>query len=286
LSGVSKAIFGEGGSGSKTEEPISGQQGEGSVNEPYDKGNEENKNSEDISTKDMATSNTEPTPPTDPQGNAPTNTEHSVPAEQKESESQENTNNPDVKDSQSSTQPEGNQNQISTEDTDKSSSEDKSSAQPVDNPSESKKDDNGLKMPHTDEEREKLMMSGNFPHDPNDHSGEPLKMHGGETVKKDDEKKDRSASVAQEGGNPHGKQMGTGEQYVKASGVAADGGDFDAANAGAGAEATRLMEEKGIKPSGNTAPSQQEADTSTPGDGPGGGSKLEKIKEKLHIGHH
>jgi hypothetical protein len=88
-------------------------------------------------------------------------------------------------------------------------------------------------VPHTDEEREEAMKKGNFPHDPNDHSGEPLHVHeeGG--------KKDRNASVSQEGGNPHGKTLGTGEQYVKSSGQQADGGDFDATNPGAGKEATR-----------------------------------------------
>jgi len=39
---------------------------------------------------------------------------------------------------------------------------------------------------------------------------------------------------------------GTGEKYIKSSGLKADGGDFDAANAGAGHEADRLLEEKGI----------------------------------------
>lgn len=104
-------------------------------------------------------------------------------------------------------------------------------------------------MPHTDSQREALMAKGEFPHDPNDHSGEPLKMHGGpeksasrdSEVPKDDPredgKKDRSNSVSQEGGQPHGK--GTGEKVVHATGLAADGGDFDATKPGAGQEATR-----------------------------------------------
>lgn len=44
----------------------------------------------------------------------------------------------------------------------------------------------------------------------------------------------------------HGE--GTGEKYVKSSGLKADGGDFDAATAGAGKEADRLLEQKGIHP--------------------------------------
>lgn len=34
---------------------------------------------------------------------------------------------------------------------------------------------------------------------------------------------------------------GTGEQYVKSSGMVADGGDFDASNPGAGREADRMF---------------------------------------------
>jgi hypothetical protein len=133
----------------------------------------------------------------------------------------------------------------------------KSGQQPVqkqqgtDKPAEVPKDNKGKPtMPHTDSQRESLVNSGEFPHDPNDHSGEPLKMHSGpqkteestESKRDDpreDRKKDRSASVSQEGGDPHGGNKGTGEQVVKASGLAADGGDFDAANPGAGSEATR-----------------------------------------------
>lgn len=43
---------------------------------------------------------------------------------------------------------------------------------------------------------------------------------------------------AEEGDN-NGESKGTGEQYVKTSGLAADGGDFDATKPGAGREADR-----------------------------------------------
>jgi hypothetical protein len=41
--------------------------------------------------------------------------------------------------------------------------------------------------------------------------------------------------------DPHAKSTGegTGEKYIKTTGVAADGGDFDATKAGAGREADR-----------------------------------------------
>lgn len=48
-----------------------------------------------------------------------------------------------------------------------------------------------------------------------------------------------AATGAAEGGEEESK--GTGEQYVKSSGLAADGGDFDATKPGAGREADRTF---------------------------------------------
>lgn len=68
------------------------------------------------------------------------------------------------------------------------------------------------------------------PKDPNDHAGDPLGTvdHGapgqGQTKK-------------EEGGKS--EEKGTGEKWVKTTGVAADGGDFDAKKPGAGKEAER-----------------------------------------------
>jgi hypothetical protein len=143
----------------------------------------------------------------------------------------------------------------------------------------------------SDEQREKLAEKGELPHDPNDHSGEPMKMHAGGDPEKavegesTAEKTERSASVAQEGGGEHGKVKGTGEQWIKTSGIAAEGGDFDATKPGAGREATRLMEEKGIKTEGSKFDPEAAAenDTATP-DTPEKVSKLAKLKDKLHIG--
>ncbi|KAI5863219.1 hypothetical protein GGS23DRAFT_609755 [Durotheca rogersii] len=80
---------------------------------------------------------------------------------------------------------------------------------------------------------------------------------------------------------------GTGEKYVRSSGLQAEGGDFDATKPGAGREADRLMEEMGMH-SANAAGGQS--------GGPKGGSTggaanktekkslAQKIKDKLH--HH
>ena len=74
--------------------------------------------------------------------------------------------------------------------------------------------------------------------DPNDHSGEPMHMH--DTPKTQAER--RESKVGNAGGQEHGKEeKGTGEQWVKTSGLAADGGDFDATKPGAGREADRKL---------------------------------------------
>ncbi|KAI9889040.1 MAG: hypothetical protein M1814_006043 [Vezdaea aestivalis] len=111
--------------------------------------------------------------------------------------------------------------------------------------------------------------------DPNDHSGDPLKVHDG------------SEKAAKEAGEEHAAgptdKKGTGEQWVKSSGLQAEGGDFDAAKPGAGREATRLLEEKGIHhepgvPGAPVASSEGPAKTDK-GDKP---SVVNKIKGVLH----
>ncbi|OAA71947.1 hypothetical protein LEL_09182 [Akanthomyces lecanii RCEF 1005] len=88
------------------------------------------------------------------------------------------------------------------------------------------------------------------------------------------------------------EEQGTGEQYVKSSGLQADGGDFDATKPGAGREADRLMEQKGIAPTasskGKESSTSSSGDHKTHGSGSGEGKEkekhglVEKIKEKLH----
>jgi len=79
----------------------------------------------------------------------------------------------------------------------------------------------------------------------------------------------------------HGE--GTGEKYVKSSGLKADGGDFDATKPGAGKEADRLLESKGVHREADK-PSATVDDDAT--DNAAGGHEKkslgQKIKEKLH----
>lgn len=66
--------------------------------------------------------------------------------------------------------------------------------------------------------------------------------------------------------------------------MAADGGDFDATKPGAGKEATRLLEQKGIhkdKPADAPAPAAGGGNKANKGDKP---STMGKLKDKLHIG--
>lgn len=76
------------------------------------------------------------------------------------------------------------------------------------------------------------------------------------------------------------KGEGSGTKYERSSGLAADGGDFDATRPGAGREADRLLDEAGIGHGG------KEGDHPTPAPKSGKPSVGEKIKEKLHIKKH
>jgi len=86
----------------------------------------------------------------------------------------------------------------------------------------------------------------------------------------------------------HGE--GTGEKYVKSSGLQADGGDFDATNPGAGKEADRLLEKKGVHREVDTRGDDAAAESSH-GDAAGHAehkekmSLADKIKSKLHKSH-
>lgn len=86
------------------------------------------------------------------------------------------------------------------------------------------------------------------------------------------------------------RDSGTGELYVKSSGLAADGGDFDASAPGAGREADRLLEEKGVHhdgPNGGIVTSPKANGDATMANGNGSPTKEKislktKIKNKLH----
>lgn len=134
--------------------------------------------------------------------------------------------------------------------------------------------------------------------DPNDHSGEPMHMHNGTSggiPKTQEERRDSKAGMP--GGQEHGKEpRGTGEQWVKTTGFAADGGDFDVTKPGAGKEADRMLNTvrsvlsradmaTGILEGKGIHKDDKGAVEHSPDSHKEKVSKLEKIKEKLHIGH-
>ncbi|KAK0630716.1 hypothetical protein B0T17DRAFT_507161 [Bombardia bombarda] len=99
-------------------------------------------------------------------------------------------------------------------------------------------------------------------------SGDSVAANGGGAPKLDDDKSNED---------------GDGTQYVKSSGLVADGGDFDATKPGAGREADRLLEEKGVHregPNGGVVGNDGAAD----GKHKDKVSLKDKIKAKLHKG--
>ncbi|KAK8163767.1 hypothetical protein IWX90DRAFT_238917 [Phyllosticta citrichinensis] len=126
--------------------------------------------------------------------------------------------------------------------------------------------------------------------DPGDFSGEPLNVH------KEADKKDQESTqdVSGPGGADKSQEKGTGEKVIKSTGFSADGGDFDASKPGAGREADRLLESKGVHQDAGPAKSDVDSPSPSPARSQDGHSNSEhgktsmktKIKEKLHIGKH
>ncbi|KAI0881924.1 uncharacterized protein GGS22DRAFT_191649 [Annulohypoxylon maeteangense] len=114
---------------------------------------------------------------------------------------------------------------------------------------------------------------------------EVARQHGGNAGVSDESVGKTAGGEGEEeeedGPNAKSKGEGTGEQYVKSSGLKADGGDFDATKPGAGKEADRLMDEKGMHVANGN-------DADAAGHSEGHGDKKEKksigqkIKDKLH----
>jgi len=81
----------------------------------------------------------------------------------------------------------------------------------------------------------------------------------------------------------HPEEKGTGVKWVKSTGLAADGGNFDATKPGAGREADRLLDEAGVTRTNAVHP---------PGTGSGSREHIEEVHhkhslaEKLHLKKH
>ncbi|PBP18906.1 hypothetical protein BUE80_DR010386 [Diplocarpon rosae] len=94
-----------------------------------------------------------------------------------------------------------------------------------------------------------------------------------------------SAVVVGGADGPQKKSLGTGtgEHYVESNGVKADGGDFDAKNAGAGKEAHRLLENKEINPDSTTEAKALELTPTKSADDADSPQEKKKLSEKLGI---
>ncbi|KAL1874237.1 hypothetical protein Daus18300_003601 [Diaporthe australafricana] len=121
---------------------------------------------------------------------------------------------------------------------------------------------------------------------------EVAREHGGDAGSASKGSSGAAGAEDEDGPGAASKGEGTGEQYVKSSGLAADGGDFDATKPGAGREADRLLEEKGITTQSAAAAEagkkteESKAEEKTAPESPDSkkekASLKDKIKAKLH----
>ncbi|OTB04961.1 hypothetical protein M426DRAFT_145279 [Hypoxylon sp. CI-4A] len=257
---ASKAIWGE--TKQSGPEPISGQTGDTSKGEPYDAGNIEDPKTQAAKTEQTS-------------GYTNGSTEHTKDAEFSKNtgtaaEAEETPDNPST--------------DLKTRSGPKDSSKDQNDTRDPENPQTNPKSaptdvndaDDGPNKPQE-------LGPGPKPLD------EVAREHGGDAGNHDEKKtlpgEDKPEAEEEDEDGPNAKSTGegTGEQYVKTSGLQADGGDFDATKPGAGREADRLLEEKGIYPTGG---SKQE-ETSDAASGNSGEKKDkksigQKLKDKLH----
>ncbi|OTB17951.1 hypothetical protein K445DRAFT_315702 [Daldinia sp. EC12] len=285
-----KAVWGE--NKQNGPEPISGQTGDTSKGEPYDAGNIEDSSVQ--AAKLNETNSSQTNGHTNGYANDETNrvssTEHTKDAEfAKETgvaaEAKDTPDNPSTELKSKST----------PSDTTKAQNDVRSPEDPKTNPKSAPTDVNDAG--DGPNEAQKLDGPGPKPLD------EVAREHGGDAGKidKKDESKPlpgedapaRSESASKRSGSgsagagededgPNAKSTGegTGEKYVKSSGLQADGGDFDATKPGAGREADRLLEEKGIHPVGGGNGSKD--DDAAEHKDKNKKSLGKKIKDKLH----
>ncbi|KAI4592446.1 hypothetical protein KJ359_011143 [Pestalotiopsis sp. 9143b] len=279
-------------------EPISGQQGDVSAGEPFDKGNVEEPhsttsatpNTTSAATGGAATSSDPTTTSSTTTGPSTTSTTgHSTTAATEGSKAAEFAGNTGTA-AESSKVPDNERTELKSKDTPSDTTSGQNDTRDPTNPQTNPKN-NPTDVDDTEEgvnKGQKLDGPGPKP------LNEVAKEHGGDagasekTATSASEGKTENAAESDDPNDPHApsKGEGTGEKYIKSSGMHADGGDFDAANAGAGREADRLMEEKGIHTSKDAPKGDAASDDKTPAS-PGSEEKkktslAQKIKNKLH----
>ncbi|KAI1757734.1 hypothetical protein F4782DRAFT_479627 [Xylaria castorea] len=279
---AAKAVWGE--SKPSTEEPVSGQLGNTSKGEPYDAGNIEpigattGNAAEPMSanTGDVAAPTSAPTSnatTSDATGNADLDSNATKDAKfAKETgtaaESKDTPNNPSTNLKAKSV----------PEDTSKGQGDTRSPEDPKTNPKSAPTDVNDAPEEGVNE-AQKLDGPGPRP------VAEVAREHGGDAGNDSTASVDKAnkgeKETTKEGEEEKHENEGTGEKYVKTTGLQADGGDFDATKPGAGREADRLMEEKGMhNPNDPNSAGNSAGDSGSPTSGKK--SFGQKIKDKLH----
>ncbi|KAI1742489.1 hypothetical protein F4680DRAFT_412354 [Xylaria scruposa] len=261
---AAKVVWGE--SNQTTEEPVSGRLGDTSKGEPYDAGNIEptSANSGDVAPTSAHTSGT-----TADTANPDSNTTKDAKFAKETGTAAESNDTPD--------NPSTNLKAKSVpEDTSKGQGDTRSPEDPKTNPKSAPTDVNDADEEGVNE-AQKLDGPGPKP------IAEVAKENGGDagndsssSVNKEN-KEEKDTKESKESEEEKHENEGTGEQYVKSTGLQADGGDFDATKPGAGREADRLMEEKGIH---NPTDPNSAPDSGSPTSGKK--SLGQKIKDKLH----
>ncbi|KAI0867029.1 hypothetical protein F4860DRAFT_16073 [Xylaria cubensis] len=286
---AAKAVWGE--SNQTTEEPVAGRLGDTSKGEPYDAGNIEptSANSGDAAPTSAPTSGTTTsgttTSGTTTSGTTTSGTTTSGTTDNAGLDSNTTKDAKFAKETGTAAESKDTPNNPSTdlkaksvpEDTSKGQGDTRSPEDPKTNPKSAPTDVNDADEEGVNE-AQKLDGPGPKP------VAELAKENGG------DAGNDSSASVNKEGKGENKEEKetkeenenkGTGEKYVKTTGLQADGGDFDATKPGAGKEADRLMEEKGIhNPNDPNSAGNSAGDSGSPTSGKK--SFGQKIKDKLH----
>ncbi|KAI1423835.1 hypothetical protein F5Y12DRAFT_755571 [Xylaria sp. FL1777] len=259
---AAKAVWGE--NKQNTEEPVSGRLGDTSKGEPYDAGNIEpiSANAGDVAPADTTTNGHVDNKPTE--GSKATEDAKFAKTTGTAAESNDTPDNPasDLKA------------KSAARDTAEGQNDTRSPEDPKTNPKSAPTDVNDAPEEGINE-AQKLEGPGPKP------LAEVAKENGGDAGNDSTSSVDKSSKEKEtkEGEEDKSKSEGTGEKYVRSSGLQADGGDFDATNPGAGREADRLMEEKGIhNPTDPSSPANNNSGSPTSGKK----SLGQKIKDKLH----
>ncbi|KAI1106883.1 hypothetical protein F4804DRAFT_299365 [Jackrogersella minutella] len=263
-SAAAKAVWGE--NKESGTEPISGQSGDTSKGEPFDAGNIEDPKAQ---TAKLEENNTHVN------GHTNGTTESTKDAQfSKETgtaaEAEDTPNNPSTNLKSKSVPKDSTKDQNDVRDPENPQTNPKSAPTDVndadDGPNEAQKLDGPGPKPVDEVARE--------------HGGDAGKAYAGGAAGSKESVDDDGDDEDGDGPGAKSKGEGTGEQYVKSSGLKVDGGDFDATNPGAGREADRLMEEKGIH--GGSKVGEDASESSGQSDRKEKKSIGQKIKDKLH----